>query len=95
MKRLVWTDSAVGDIDRILDHFAEQPDADLADIIDRIATIPDTLLTHPGIGALTPSRQWRKWAVKGLPLLQIYDVAGDAVTILRVVHARCDWAAFL
>lgn len=95
MKRLFWSESAVGDIDRILDHYAEQPGTDLAAIIDRIESIPGTLLANPGIGALTPSRQWRKWAVKGLPLLLIYDAGDETVTILRVVHARSDWAAFL
>lgn len=93
--RLVWSDSAVSDIHRILDHYAEQPDADLADIIDRIEAIPDTLLETPGIGSLTPSRRWRKWPVKDLPFLLVYDVLGEQVTILRVVHARSDWAALL
>jgi plasmid stabilization system protein ParE len=93
--RLVWSDAAVGDIDRILDHYAEQADTDLATMIDRIDAIPDTLLSNPGIGSLTPSRRWRKWPVKDLPLLLVYDVIDDTVTVLRVVHARSDWAALL
>jgi len=52
-------------------------------------------LSNPGIGSLTPSRRWRKWSVKDLPLLLVYDVIGDTVTVLRVVHARSDWAALL
>lgn len=95
MRRLLWSQSAIADIDRFLDHLATNGDADLATIIARIEAIPHALLATPGIGPLTPSRRWRKWPVKGLPLILIYDVGDAAVTILRVVHARSDWAAML
>ena len=95
MRRLLWSQSAIADVDRFLDHIASDEDTDLAAIIARIEAVPETLLASPGIGPLTPSRRWRKWPVKGLPLILIYDVGDTAVTILRVVHARSDWAALL
>jgi len=60
-------------------------------MLDRIteATLPLIDHPHPGPVADDGARGWR---VPVTPFILFYDVGYDAIEVVTIRHARCDWA---
>ena len=88
--KLVWTRTAHADRKKIREYIAQHaPAAALA--LDELFSEKTGLLTgHPGLGRTGRIAGTRELVVHPNYIL-IYDMAGDAVRILRVLHAARQW----
>ncbi|MDO4682472.1 MAG: type II toxin-antitoxin system RelE/ParE family toxin [Lautropia sp.] len=88
--RLCWTPEAVRDREDIYAHVeADNPIAALA--LDELFSEKARYLTdHPGLGRMGRVAGTRELVVHRNYVL-IYDLAGDQVRVLRVLHAARQW----
>ncbi|AHE53095.1 type II toxin-antitoxin system mRNA interferase toxin, RelE/StbE family [Sphingomonas sanxanigenens] len=92
MTSIYWTPEATQDRDDIYNWIdADNPSAaaDLDELIEQKAA---ALAPHPALGRPGRVAGTRELVVHRNYVL-VYDVAGDAVRILRVLHARRQWPA--
>ena len=87
---LFWTPEAIQDRDDIYDYIeADNPAAALA--LDELFEEKAALLVgHPGLGRIGRAPETRELVVYRNYIL-IYDIAGDLVRMLNVVHAARQW----
>jgi addiction module RelE/StbE family toxin len=90
MMELFWTPEAIQDRDEIYDHIeADNPAAALT-LDELFAEKADRLVDHPGLGR--PGRlAGTQELVAHQNYILVYDVTGDLVRILRVLHAARRW----
>ena len=88
--KLVWTRPAREDRKAIREYIAvDNPNAAL-DLDELLSEKTARLLDHPGLGR--PGRlQGTRELVAHRNYILIYDVAGDLVRVLRVLHAAKQW----
>ena len=88
--RLFWTPEALDDRRAIYDYIeADNPSAAL-DLDELLSEKAARLVDHPGLGR--PGRvQGTRELVAHRNYLLMYDVAGDLVRVLRVLHAARMW----
>lgn len=90
MKGLFWTPEAIQDREEIYDYIeAENPVAALA-LDELFAQAAGRLTDHPDQGRLGRVVGTREWVMQRNYLL-IYDVMGEHVRVLRVLHAARQW----
>jgi len=90
MMELYWTPEAILDREAIYDYIeADNPIAALAldELFEKKA---DRLTDHPGLGRPGRVPGTRELVVHQNYIL-IYDLAGDLVRVLRVLHAARQW----
>ena len=90
MMELFWTPEATQDRNEIYDYIeADNPTAALA-LDELFAEKAGRLVDHPGLG-----RPGRIIGTRELEAHQnvilVYDIAGDRVRMLRVLHAARQW----
>lgn len=90
MMELFWTPEATQDRDEIYDYIeADNPAAALA-LDELFAENGGRLVDHPGLGRpgrIAGTRELVAHQNYGL----VYDVTGDLVRVLRVLHAARQW----
>lgn len=94
MMNVVYTNSALGDIEEIVSN-SENPEKILAEL-DKKKSILSMFPKHGQrvfIDALT--MQYRYVQVVNLLLFYIVNESDDCVEIMRVFHARSNWMASL
>lgn len=81
----------MADRDEIFDHLeADNPNA--AAIVDsRIVAATERLIDFPNSGRQGRVAGTRELVVRGAPYILPYRIDGDAVRILRVIHAARLW----
>ncbi len=87
---LFWTPEAIQDRDEIYDYIkADNPVAAL--VLDELfSEKASRLVDHPGLGR--PGRvAGTRELVAHRNYILVYDVAGDLVRVLRVLHAARQW----
>lgn len=90
MMRLFWTPEAVKDRTDIYDYIeADNPAAALA-LDELFSEKANRLVDHPGLGRVGRVVGTRELVAHRNYIL-IYDVAGDLVRVLRVLHAARRW----
>nr|WP_202816369.1 type II toxin-antitoxin system RelE/ParE family toxin [Immundisolibacter cernigliae] len=90
MMELLWTPEATQDRDEIFDYIeAHNPAAALA-LDELFAENAGRLVDHPGLGR--PGRvAGTRELVAHQNYVLVYDVTGDLVRVLRVLHAARQW----
>lgn len=89
--KLYWTLEAIADRDSIFDYIeADNPAAALA-LDDLFSEKAERLTDHPKLGRPGRVDGTRDLVVHENYIL-VYDIAGDLVRILRVLHAARRWA---
>jgi addiction module RelE/StbE family toxin len=87
---LFWTPEAVQDRDDIYNYIeADNPIAALS-MDELFSDKAKYLIDHPGLGRQGRVPETRELVVHRNYIL-VYDVAGNSVRILRVVHAAQQW----
>lgn len=87
---LFWTPAAIQDRDEIYDYIeADNPVAALA-LDELFSEKAGRLLDHPGLGRPGRIAGTRELAVHQNYIL-VYDLVGDLVRVLRVLHAARPW----
>ena len=88
--RLVWTARAKGDLKEIVSYIWRDNPAAAKKIRNRIETVAAYLKSQPfagRMGAITGTRE----AIPHPGYRIVYQVTGDTVFILRVVHTARQW----
>jgi plasmid stabilization system protein ParE len=83
-----WTESSWEDLDGISDYLLGEGVSFEAvqEYVKRIFKAPENLITLPGAGKPGRMQGTREWLVKDTPYALIYDLPGDKVRILGVMH---------
>jgi len=90
MMRLFWTPEAVQDRDDIYDYIeADNPSAALS-LDELFSDKAKYLIDHPGLGRQSRVPETRELVMPRNYIL-VYDVVGDSVRVLRVIHAALQW----
>ena len=88
--KLVWTRSAREDRKAIREYIAVDNPSAALDLDELLSDKAALLLDHPGLGR--PGRLGgTRELVAHRNYLLIYDVVGDLVRVLRVLHAARQW----
>ncbi len=89
---LFWTPEATQDRDEIYEYIeADNPSAALA-IDELFAEKAGRLVDHPGLGRLGRVTGTRELAAHQ-NYIMIYDLAGDLVRVLCILHTARQWPA--
>ena len=87
---LFWTPEAIQDRYDIYDHIeADNPAAALA-LDELLAEKASHLIDHPNLGRLGRETGTRELVAHKNYVL-VYDVAGDRIRVLRVLHTARQW----
>jgi len=90
VSRLFWTPEAIQDRLTIYDYLeADNPAAALA-LDELFSEKAARLLDHPGLGRPGRSTGTRELVAHQSYVL-VYDLAGDAIRMLRVLHTARQW----
>jgi plasmid stabilization system protein ParE len=83
-----WTESASEDMDGIADYLLGEglPFDIVEEYIKHIYKAPEHFAPLPGAGKPGRMPTTREWLVKDTPYALIYDVKGNRLRILRVMH---------
>lgn len=88
--KLVWTRPAREDRKAIREYIAADNPSAALDLDELLSEKAARLVDHPGLGR--PGRlQGTRELVVHRNYILIYDVAGDLVRVLRVLHAARQW----
>ena len=88
--RLVWTVPASLDRKHIREYIAQDNPIAAIALDDQFADNARRLVDYPGLGR--PGRMpGTRELIAHHNYILVYDVAGEAVRILRVLHARRQW----
>lgn len=88
--KLVWTRSAAADRREIRTYIAQDNPAAALALDELFSEKAGRLLDHPGVGRPGRIAGTRELVVHQNYIL-IYDLAGDWVRVLRVLHAARQW----
>ena len=88
--KLVWTRPAREDRQAIREYIAADNPSAALDLDELLSEKAARLVDHPGLGR--PGRlQGTRELVAHRNYILIYDVAGDLVRVLRILHAARQW----
>ena len=88
--KLVWARPAREDRKAIREHIAADNPSAALDLDELLSEKATRLVDHPSLGR--PGRlQGTRELVAHRNYILIYDVAGDLVRVLRVLHAARQW----
>lgn len=90
MLDLVWTQTALRDLDDIGSFIALDSPRAAEAIVRRIVEAVSALAWHPKLGPTNDDNQTRRLIVTGTPYVVIYRIA-ERVEILTVFHASRAW----
>ena len=93
MIELFWTPEATQDRDEIYDRIEADNPAAALDLDELFAEKAGRLVDHPGLGRLGRVTGTRELVAHQNYIL-VYDVTGDLVRVLRVLHAARQWPPF-
>jgi toxin ParE1/3/4 len=89
--RLAWSRLALADRDEIF-SFTELRNARLAvDNDERILACAHRLRTFAGIGRIGRVLGTRELVVEGTQFILVYQVDGEVLTVLRLLHSAQRW----
>jgi len=89
--QLRWTASAANDLEVIAEYLFEKSPQNAAQLIRKIYEAPSSLTSYPNLGCLGKKDGTRELVLAPLPYIVIYQVAGDTVFVLRILHGAQDW----
>ena len=88
---ITWSSVARSDLFAIFDYILQDNPRAAAEVLDRIEEAVLRLADHPGAGRPGRVDETRELVIANLPYIVPYQVQGDRVFILRVLHAARRW----
>ena len=95
MSVIRWTKPAIQHLVEIREYIAKDSPAAGSRVTSTIREQVKALAHHPEIGRRGLLEGTRELVISRLPYLVVYQVEGDAVTVLAVVHTAKNWPATL
>lgn len=89
--RIVWTTAAVVDLEQISDYLLENHPELATTTIQRIFKTVSELKLFPGRGRPGRKEGTRELVLLQLPYLAVYELVGESVRVLRVLHGTRRW----
>ncbi|MBI2189541.1 MAG: type II toxin-antitoxin system RelE/ParE family toxin [Acidobacteria bacterium] len=89
--RVRWTADAADDLERISDYIAgDRPETARRVALDIVRSV-DALDTFPNRGRPGRVEGTRELVLAPLPFIAVYEVKGDEVQVLRLLHGAQEW----
>lgn len=88
---IAWSSVARSDLLAIFDYILQDNPRAAGEVLDRIDEAVLRLADHPGAGRPGRVAETRELVIADLPYVVPYQVQGDRVFILRVLHAARKW----
>ena len=85
--RIIWQDEAERDLDRIAEYILRDDPAAALRLTYTLREAIRVLAEHPNIGRTGRVEGTRELVIRGLPYILPYQIAGQEVRILAVMHA--------
>jgi toxin ParE1/3/4 len=89
--RIAWTPSAAADLEQISDYLFERSHEAATIVVRRIYEAASILKQFPSSGRPGRKEGTRELVVTGLPYLVVYDVDGQTIRVLRILHGARRW----
>ena len=89
--RIIWQDEAARDLDRIAEYIMEDDPAAALRVVSTIRESVRVLTEHPNIGRAGRVEGTRELVIAGLPYILPYQIAGQEIRILAVMHTSRKW----
>ena len=89
--QIIWEEDALRDLRHIRRHIAKDKPAAARQVARRIQEAARLLADYPEIGRTGRVADTRELVITDTPYIAAYQVAGDAVLILRVLHGAQQW----
>ncbi len=89
--RIVWTTSAVLDLEQISDYLLEKHPEFATTTIQSIFKSVSELKLFPARGRPGRKKGTRELVLTQLPYLAVYELVGEMIRILRVLHGARRW----
>ncbi|MBX3455842.1 type II toxin-antitoxin system RelE/ParE family toxin [Ferrovibrio sp.] len=89
--QLIWSPEAEQDLDELDAYIAERNPAAADNIVERIDALAAALRIFPERGRSGRVAGTRELVIPDLPWLLIYEITGNEIHILRVLHGARDW----
>jgi toxin ParE1/3/4 len=89
--RIEWHPLARADLAGLVVYIATDDVSAAYRVHDSFREQIEKLATHPEIGRSGRVRGTRELVISGTPYVAAYRVAGDVVTVLRVLHGARRW----
>jgi toxin ParE1/3/4 len=90
--RLVFAEPAARDLDDIIDYIAFDDPRAAEKVYRAVVTAATRLGDFPNIGHAGRVPGTRELSVTSLPYIIVYEVGGEAITVLAIFHAARDLA---
>jgi len=88
---LEWSVLALGDRNAIFDYIEADSPLAAIDIDDRIRETVERMAEFPESGRPGRIRGTRELVISRTPYIAAYQIAGNAIRILRVLHGAQEW----
>jgi toxin ParE1/3/4 len=88
---LRWTAAAADDLEHITDYLFEKTPENAEKPIRRIFDAPSVLKTFPNRGRSGKKDGTRELVIPDLPYVVVYQVTGDVLYVVRILHGAQDW----
>ena len=89
--KLTWSEFALDEYDAQLFYLASGDEEAAVKTQALLESVLNHLLLFPGIGRAGRCPGTLEFAVKKTPLLIVYEVQGNILTILRILHTSRDY----
>jgi toxin ParE1/3/4 len=90
--KLVFDARALADLEGIFDWIAQDSPATAKNVLDRLFSSAELLITFPFMGHAVHDSRALEWVVPRLPYVVVYEVdpANDRIIVTAVFHAARD-----
>ncbi len=90
--QIKWTSSAEKDLENIEEYIAkDNPVAAIEQVLIVIGLVAELLPTFPEIGRDGRTHKTRELVIVGTKYIAVYQIRGNTIYILRVVHGSQRW----
>ncbi len=85
-----WTRAAASDLENIANYLFEKTPENAAPLIRKIYHAPSALKVFPNRGRPGKKEGTREWLIPSLPYVIVYQVGGDHLNVVRILHVAQD-----
>lgn len=89
--QLRWTEAAVADLERIAEYLSAHAPGRAPALVTAIYESPRALLSFPHRGRPGKKAGTRELVLSPLPWIVVYEVRGDVVSVVRILHGAQRW----
>lgn len=88
---LRWTEEAAADLEHITDYLFQHAPERAAELVRGIYNAPAALLTFPYRGRAGKKEGTRELVLSSLPYIVVYQITGEVIHIVRILHGAQKW----